>query len=269
MHLIAPNIPSPSSAIYPSTPTPSLSFDTVPFFLTWSVVNSVAWAYHSTQALPVTTVMLILFIWVISEWVQCMMTDTHTCMHSHTHTHTRNYCKCCTLNSCVPIVTDFDGISSQSHHYSTSYRDTPHHITPHHITSHHITSHHISSHHTAVGFPLTIFGGIFGKNIASNFDAPCRTKNIAREIPSVPWYARPHHPVLGHAVAVVVCVMNNACVWTTPACPGSCLLEQLGRLSGQNVWIPLNWLVYFLTIPESIVWYIHTYIYLFQYGNLL
>ena len=39
-----------------------------------------------------------------------------------------------------------------------------------------------------VGFPLTVLGGIMGKNIAGNFDAPCRTKNIAREIPPAPWY---------------------------------------------------------------------------------
>lgn len=39
-----------------------------------------------------------------------------------------------------------------------------------------------------VGFPLTVIGGIFGKNNASSFDAPCRTKNIAREIPPQPWY---------------------------------------------------------------------------------
>ncbi|CAF4607909.1 unnamed protein product, partial [Rotaria sp. Silwood2] len=39
-----------------------------------------------------------------------------------------------------------------------------------------------------VGFPLTILGGIFGKNCTTNFDAPCRTKNIAREIPQVAWY---------------------------------------------------------------------------------
>lgn len=39
-----------------------------------------------------------------------------------------------------------------------------------------------------VGFPLTVLGGIFGKNWAANFDAPCRTKNIAREIPPVAWY---------------------------------------------------------------------------------
>ena len=39
-----------------------------------------------------------------------------------------------------------------------------------------------------VGFPLTVLGGIFGKNYSSNLDAPCRTKNIAREIPQVVWY---------------------------------------------------------------------------------
>ena len=76
----------------------------VPFFLVWSVLNSVAWAYHSTQALPFTTILLLMIVWAL------------------------------------------------------------------------------------VGFPLTVLGGIFGKNVAKQFDAPCRTKNIAREIPSVPWY---------------------------------------------------------------------------------
>ncbi|XP_071070104.1 transmembrane 9 superfamily member 1 isoform X2 [Dasypus novemcinctus] len=81
-----------------------LALGTVPFFLTWSVVNSVHWANGSTQALPATTILLLLTVWLL------------------------------------------------------------------------------------VGFPLTVIGGIFGKNNASPFDAPCRTKNIAREIPSQPWY---------------------------------------------------------------------------------
>ncbi|KAH0626146.1 hypothetical protein JD844_000939 [Phrynosoma platyrhinos] len=75
-----------------------------PFFLTWSVVNSVHWANGSTQALPATTILLLLTVWLL------------------------------------------------------------------------------------VGFPLTVIGGIFGKNRAGPFDAPCRTKNIAREIPPQPWY---------------------------------------------------------------------------------
>ncbi len=35
---------------------------------------------------------------------------------------------------------------------------------------------------------MTIIGGIFGKNVTTSFEAPCRTKNISREIPPVPWY---------------------------------------------------------------------------------
>ena len=31
-------------------------------------------------------------------------------------------------------------------------------------------------------------GGILGKNLSGSFDAPCRTKNIAREIPPVSWH---------------------------------------------------------------------------------
>ncbi|XP_048374239.1 transmembrane 9 superfamily member 1 [Sphaerodactylus townsendi] len=80
------------------------SLFSAPFFLTWSVVNSVHWANGSTQALPATTIFLLLTVWLL------------------------------------------------------------------------------------VGFPLTVIGGIFGKNRAGPFDAPCRTKNIAREIPPQPWY---------------------------------------------------------------------------------
>lgn len=76
----------------------------MPFFLIWAVINSVAWGYGTTQALPWTTVVLLMCLWMF------------------------------------------------------------------------------------VGYPLTVIGGIFGKNWAHGFDAPCRTKNIAREIPSVPWY---------------------------------------------------------------------------------
>jgi transmembrane 9 superfamily protein 1 len=85
-----------------------------PFFVVWSFVNSVAWAYGSTQALPWGTVVLLGTLWAI------------------------------------------------------------------------------------LGYPLTVVGGILGKNWANGFDAPCRTKNIAREIPSIPWYRSPvAHCVVG------------------------------------------------------------------------
>lgn len=77
---------------------------TAPLFLTWSVVNSVHWWSGSTQALPATTVLLLLGAWVL------------------------------------------------------------------------------------VGFPLTVIGGIMGKNRAGSFQAPCRTRNIPRQIPTQPWY---------------------------------------------------------------------------------
>ncbi|XP_071508029.1 transmembrane 9 superfamily member 1-like [Diadema antillarum] len=80
------------------------SMFSVPSFIIWSIVNTVAWHWDSTMALPFTTVLLLLMIWL------------------------------------------------------------------------------------CIGFPLTVIGGIMGKNMADGFDAPCRTKNIAREIPSVPWY---------------------------------------------------------------------------------
>lgn len=76
---------------------------TAPFFLIWSIINSFAWYHGSTQALPATTIILLILVWV------------------------------------------------------------------------------------CVGFPLTVLGGIMGKNTAGTFDAPCRTKNIAREIPAATW----------------------------------------------------------------------------------
>ncbi|XP_053477406.1 transmembrane 9 superfamily member 1 [Ictalurus furcatus] len=75
-----------------------------PLFLTWSVVNSVHWWSGSTQALPASTVLLLLGAWVL------------------------------------------------------------------------------------VGFPLTVIGGIVGKNRAGSFQAPCRTRNIPRQIPEQRWY---------------------------------------------------------------------------------
>ncbi len=39
----------------------------LPFFVIWSFVNTVAWIHHSTQALPFTTIILIMCIWVIGE----------------------------------------------------------------------------------------------------------------------------------------------------------------------------------------------------------
>jgi transmembrane 9 superfamily protein 1 len=90
------------------------SIFSVPFFLVWSIVNSVAWSMGSTQALPYTTIILLMLIWLI------------------------------------------------------------------------------------VGFPLTVLGGIVGKNMTGEFNAPCRTKNIAREIPPVPWYrSTPVHMAVG------------------------------------------------------------------------
>merc|ERR1712196_48055 len=41
-----------------------------------------------------------------------------------------------------------------------------------------------------VTLPLTVIGGIVGRNAAKgkDFDAPCRTTKIPREIPPIPWY---------------------------------------------------------------------------------
>lgn len=76
-----------------------------PFFIIWAFVNTVAWGYGTTQALPWTTVVLLMLTWLV------------------------------------------------------------------------------------IGYPLTIVGGVMGKNLnISGLDAPCRTKNIPREIPAIPWY---------------------------------------------------------------------------------
>eukprot|EP00899_Mesostigma_viride_P015679 jgi/Mesvir1/24111/Mv10831-RA.2 len=39
-----------------------------------------------------------------------------------------------------------------------------------------------------VTFPLTVLGGIAGKNSKAEFHAPCRTTKYPREIPPLPWY---------------------------------------------------------------------------------
>ena len=42
-----------------------------------------------------------------------------------------------------------------------------------------------------VTIPLTVFGGIAGKNARGDFSAPVRTNKYPREIPSLPWYRGP------------------------------------------------------------------------------
>jgi len=39
-----------------------------------------------------------------------------------------------------------------------------------------------------VGLPLTMLGAIAGKNYATPFEPPVRTKHISRQIPDIPWY---------------------------------------------------------------------------------
>lgn len=39
-----------------------------------------------------------------------------------------------------------------------------------------------------VTFPLTVLGGIAGKNSTTEFYAPCRTNKYPREVPALPWY---------------------------------------------------------------------------------
>jgi len=46
----------------------------------------------------------------------------------------------------------------------------------------------VSSIYLFVGVPFTFFGSILGRNTASDFVAPCRTKVAPREIPDAPWY---------------------------------------------------------------------------------
>lgn len=57
----------------------------VPFFVMWSFVNTVALAYSSTQALPFTTILLILFIWLLGV---CVWGGGGACCI---------LCECCTL----------------------------------------------------------------------------------------------------------------------------------------------------------------------------
>jgi hypothetical protein len=49
-----------------------------------------------------------------------------------------------------------------------------------------------------VAFPLTVIGGIAGRNTSTAFNAPCRTKDTRREIPAVPWYRH-------YAISVILC----------------------------------------------------------------
>jgi len=40
----------------------------VPLVIVWAVVNTVAWMYGSTQALPWGTVMLLFLVWAVRKY---------------------------------------------------------------------------------------------------------------------------------------------------------------------------------------------------------
>ena len=101
----------------------------VPLFLVWSVLNSVAWHFGSTQALPFGTILVIVVVWLIGN-------KKHLTFFLFLHSF---------------------------FHFFFGFIPT-------------------------VGFPLVVLGGITGKNRATEFEAPCRTRNIPREIPPLPWY---------------------------------------------------------------------------------
>ncbi|KHN84060.1 Transmembrane 9 superfamily member 1 [Toxocara canis] len=39
-----------------------------------------------------------------------------------------------------------------------------------------------------VGYPLTVIGVAVGKNVSSRYSAPCRIRNVPRQLPILPWY---------------------------------------------------------------------------------
>ena len=45
------------------------NMSTAPFFLVWAVINSVAWGYGTTRALPWTTVVLLMALWVFGKFM--------------------------------------------------------------------------------------------------------------------------------------------------------------------------------------------------------
>ncbi|CAJ0934346.1 unnamed protein product, partial [Mesorhabditis belari] len=39
-----------------------------------------------------------------------------------------------------------------------------------------------------IGYPLAIMGAILGSSLSKKYEAPCRTRNVPRQIPALPWY---------------------------------------------------------------------------------
>ena len=62
------------------------SLFSVPFFVVWSFLNTVAWAYQSTQALPFTTIVFIIFIWIVGAHMYIRVVCVCVCVHVHIHT---------------------------------------------------------------------------------------------------------------------------------------------------------------------------------------
>lgn len=100
---------------------------------------------------------------------------------------------------------------------------------------------------TLVTFPLTVIGGIAGKNSKFEFKASCRTTKYPREVPPLPWYRQTFPQMVmagflpfsaiyielyyifasiwGHKVRLKLCDMPKTC------CMLSCLCTRFARVS--------------------------------------
>ena len=69
----------------------------------------------------------------------------------------------------------------------------------------------VCGHLSSVALPLTIIGGIAGKNTTGDMDVPVRTARVMREIPTAPWYR--NGPFLTFAVRsqhyTMICFEHN------------------------------------------------------------
>ena len=55
-----------------------------------------------------------------------------------------------------------------------------------------------------VAFPLTLGGAIFGRQMSTDFRAPCRTTRLPREIPQgIPWYRLPPTQMFKDAISII------------------------------------------------------------------
>ena len=151
-----------------------------PLFATGTFVNFVAISYNAANALPFGTIVVIIMILSLVGFPLVAIVGHRRPQQRVSGAalrraallcnvqHVLLYCTCCAARStfccAAAILRCFAACSAALQHVALRLQ--------------------------------VVVGGIAGRNLATPFEAPCRTTKVPREIPPLPWYRQPAYQVV-------------------------------------------------------------------------